>query len=113
MNSNISTTPGNFNLKQNIDSGFAKKTSNSIVLGIKGVTSSIINSREDLAEFLLKKDIQLLTSLTEFLDTGSFIKSSYVAYIKHDNKQESFGDFLVRYPEFEKIAYLIEDYNKS
>jgi hypothetical protein len=108
---NLITTNSNISSAEDRD----KNTNTGVIFkstkGIQQVTTKIINSREELASFLLTKNIKLVTSFTEVVSTGSFIKSSYVIYLDFANKSETFGDFLVRYPELEKIAYLIENYN--
>jgi hypothetical protein len=98
---------------ENRDTGFNTPSLNQLASSIKNATASVKASREELEKYLLTRDIKLVTSYVEFIETNSFINSSYVMYLKYDNKKESFGDFLVRYPEFEEIAYMIEDFNQQ
>lgn len=98
---------------ENKDTGFNTSSLNQLASSIKNATASVKASREELEKYLLTRDIKLVTSYIEFIQTQSFIKSSYVLYLKYDSKKETFGDFLVRYPEFETIAYMIEDFNKQ
>jgi hypothetical protein len=83
----------------------------STISAIQSATSALSSNREELEAFLLTKGLKLVTSLTEFLETSSFIKSSYIINLNDNDAKISYGEFLVKYPEFEKISFLIEKHN--
>ncbi len=76
---------------------------------IKSYATKITTARQRLADYLLKQDMKLLTSFAEYVETGSFVNSSYIEYIKNDLKKEKFGAFLERNPVFKEIVWEIED----
>jgi len=76
----------------------------------RAITKQIINSRKDLENYLANKNIQLLTSATEFQQTGNFIMSSYVVFLDFDNYKESLFTFLQRYPQLQTAVEAIAQY---
>ncbi|MGL4759204.1 MAG: hypothetical protein ACRCXZ_07730 [Patescibacteria group bacterium] len=75
---------------------------------IKTYSSKIVSARARLSQFLLKKNIKLLTSFTEYVTGGSFLNASYIVYLDKDNKQESLATFIERNPNFKEIVEEIE-----
>lgn len=71
-------------------------------------TNKIIRTRADFKKYLLKYGMDIITSAIEFNRTTSFKYSSYIVYLKHDNKREKLISFLTRYPQFKETVDAIE-----
>jgi hypothetical protein len=94
---------------QNLDSKSKDyKVNKSKVDAIRSYSGKIINSRKQLEEYLLTKGIKLVTSFSEFVNTNSFIESSYVVYVFQSNSIENLSDFVQRNPQFAEIVVKIE-----
>jgi hypothetical protein len=96
------TSPGN-NHNQFNSGNLEKKESNlgvssAKVSSVKAATTRIIQTRDELAKYLLEHGIKLLTSAKIFADTGDFIESSFVIYLKHGEYKESLQNFLQKNP---------------
>ena len=76
---------------------------------IKGATSTVIQTRSQLVQYLRQNGLDLWTSAIEFQQTADFIVSSYVIYPKHNNFKEPLGAFLQRYPNLQAVAVAIRD----
>lgn len=97
-------TPGN---TETINESFSRSVSNSH--HIRAAATTIINTREDLANVLKNQHIELLTKATVFSRTGDFIESSYVVYTKFKNHREPLSAFLERYPQIKPFAQKINE----
>jgi hypothetical protein len=80
---------------------------------IKSATTSVIQTRSQLVQYLKQNGLDLWTSAVEFQKSHDFIVSSYVIYPKHNNFKEALVEFLKRYPNLQPVAAAIRDQLKS
>jgi len=73
----------------------------------RAATKQVIHTRKDLEQYLANQGIKLLTSATEFQESGNFLTSSYVVFTGFENYRERLVDFLVRYPQLRPIVEAI------
>jgi hypothetical protein len=107
LNKNINMTGGAGS--QNRDTKTSQLSINQSKVGaIKSYATKITTARERLASYLLKQDLKLLTSFSEYVATSSFVESSYIVYLKNDLKKEKLISFLERNPVFDEIVKEIE-----
>jgi hypothetical protein len=102
-NRNDSTSNQNLDKKKN-----DYLTNTNKVNAIRSYSSNIINSRKDLENYLMKQGIKLVTSFSDFVKTNSFLDSSYVVYVFHENSMEKLSEFVNRNPQFLDIVIKIE-----
>ncbi|MEM1312793.1 MAG: hypothetical protein AAGF07_05020 [Patescibacteria group bacterium] len=76
---------------------------------IKSATTSVIQTRAQLVQYLRQNGLDLWTSAVEFQNSHDFILSSYVIYPKHNNFKEPLQAFIDRYPNLKPVAIAIRD----
>jgi hypothetical protein len=64
----------------------------------KKAANLVINTRQQLVDYLKQSKLDLLTSSVEFARTGDFITSSYVVYTEYNGYKENLGVFVERFP---------------
>jgi hypothetical protein len=105
MPSSNPTTPDSFGqlpTQSNIASGlekegtFTRSIQKSRVF--KQAAKVVINTRQQLVDYLKQSKLDLLTSSVEFARTGDFITSSYVVYTEYNGYKENLSDFVERFP---------------
>jgi hypothetical protein len=112
LNKNINMTGGVGS--QNRDTKTSQLSINQSKVGaIKSYATKITTARERLASYLLKQNLKLLTSFSEYVETNSFVKSSYIVYLLNDMKKEKLSTFLERNPVFDEIVNEIENELKN
>jgi hypothetical protein len=111
--SNINMTGGVSS--QNLDSNASSKlgVNSNKVNAIRSFSRKIISSRQQLEEYLLTKNLKLVTSFSDFVANQSFIKSSYIIYLEYNEQMELFSNFLLRNPAYQDIADKIEAESKK
>jgi hypothetical protein len=109
QNNNVANTPAN---KETASNRVVTKSHQ-----IKKVTSNVTRTRASFKKFLRGFDIDLLTSLVLLNQTGDFVESSIVIYLKNNNYTESLGLFVKRYPQYlepvTQIAKVIKNLNQK
>ena len=80
---------------------------------IKSTTTSVIQTRAQLVQYLKQNGLNLWTSFEEFQASHDFIASSYIIYPKHNNFKEPLQAFLDRYPNLKPVAAAIRNQLKS
>jgi hypothetical protein len=83
-------------------------TNNNKVGSIRSYSNNIKSSRKDLEKYLLNKGIRLVTSFSDFVATNSFIESSFVIYLEHNESIEKLEEFLKRNEQFLEVCSQIE-----
>ena len=111
QNINVSSSVGNQNLDTKANASFGANISQ--IKAIKSFSSKILSTRKELENYLLTKNIKLLTSFSDFVASQSFIASSFVVYLDYKEQMEPFSDFLVRNPAFQELADKIEVESKK
>lgn len=107
-NPNINLSGGTGSQNRDTKTSSQLGVNQSKVSAIKSYSSKIITARTRFANYLLKQNIKLLTSFTEYVTKGSFVKSSYIVYLQNDMKKESLEEFMKRNPQFIEIVAEIE-----
>jgi hypothetical protein len=105
--SNINMTGGVSS--QNLDSNASSKlgVNSNKVNAIRSFSRKIISSRQQLEEYLLTKNLKLVTSFSDFVANQSLI------YLEYNEQMELFSNFLLRNPAYQDIADKIEAESKK
>ena len=109
-NINSASNKNDSTSNQNLDKKKKDYLTNQTKVGaIRSYSGTIIKSRLELEKYLLKQNIRLVTSFSDFVVNNSFIESSYVIYEEYKNNIEKLSDFVSRNPEFLDVIVKIEE----